>query len=163
MTWSALSLLDLHLFDPFRVPQAKWSDHPLYTKVTQVLALRGAIVSSFAYPCYFQIRYLVKTSMQATVCYSLGRGERLVGLAFPDVSGLPPSALGPETPRLLTMAFSCRFLACRARGVPSEQGPLLSRLSVNKPDIVLSLTPAETQPRLCGTEHWSGVLRWLPG
>lgn len=30
------------------------------------------------------------------------------------------------------MAFSRRFLACRTLGVPSEHGPLLSHLSVNK-------------------------------
>lgn len=36
------------------------------------------------------------------------------------------------TTRPSPMAFSRRFLACRTLGVPSEHGPLLSHLSVNK-------------------------------
>lgn len=49
----------------------------------------------------------------------------LMPLLFPTHSGL-------RGPRSLTMAFSRRFLACRTLGVPSEHGPLLSHLSVNK-------------------------------
>lgn len=61
---------------------------------------------------------------------SKGFGSRkprpiLMPLLFPTRSGL-------RGPRSLTMAFSRRFLACRTLGVPSEHGPLLSHLSVNK-------------------------------
>lgn len=49
----------------------------------------------------------------------------LTPLLIPILSGL-------WGPRSLTMAFSRRFLACRTLGVPSEHGPLLSHLSVNK-------------------------------
>lgn len=45
---------------------------------------------------------------------------------------LIPIRSGLWGPRSLTMAFSRRFLACRTLGVPSEHGPLLSHLSVNK-------------------------------
>lgn len=43
-----------------------------------------------------------------------------------------PIRSGLQGPRSLTIAFSRRFLACRTLGVPSEHGPLLSHLSVNK-------------------------------
>lgn len=48
------------------------------------------------------------------------------------ISLLVPIHSGLWGPRSLTMAFSRRFLARQTLGVPSEHGPLLSHLSVNK-------------------------------
>lgn len=69
----------------------------------------------------------------------------------------PPFFLGPGTPRSLTMAFSRRFLACRALGVPSEQGPLLSRLSGNKQGTALNLSPEKPSPTV-----WDRALARCP-
>ena len=53
------------------------------------------------------------------------------GLALPTPL-LVPILSGLQGPRSRTIAFSRCFLACRTLGVPSEHGPLLSHLSVNK-------------------------------
>lgn len=79
----------------------------------------------------------------ATLC-SAKREIEVCSAGLETLSGLGPSKawhflpplLTPirslRDPRSLTMAFSRRFLACRPPGVPSEHGPLLSHLSVDK-------------------------------
>lgn len=100
---------------------------------------------AFGYLCNCERRYM--SALHAASDSLVPRqGVDAGGLAFPNVPGLPPFFSRSRDPRSLTMAFSRRFLACRALGVPSEQGPLLSSLSVNKQGTVLNLTLAETQP-----------------